>query len=385
MSNRTAILVMPRLNANEDEAQVVGLPPREGNRFAAGDILFSIETTKAATDIPAPCDGRVQKVLVDLNDMIEVGAPICEVEFEQASALEGIDYVWADEPAGSSEPASCNTHHVSAKARLRARELGVDIALVSAANASVRVTDVERYFQDAQKNIVAAGPAELKDSYSERDAIILGGSGHARAIIDAARESGLIIVGAIDAKIPPGSSVGGAITVWGGEDLLATLRQRGLRKAIIGVGGATSNAARQKVYRKLSDLGFELPSIVAPGAYLSAESTIGPATYLLPGANVGPGVTIGANCIINQNVVVAHDSQIADDVHLAPNAVVAGHCTIGRGSTVGMCATLINGSTIGANCLIHNNVPVTSDLPDGTVLTLADVVRRAKTAAPLHV
>lgn len=377
-STRTAILQMPRLNANEDEAKIVALPKGEGAQFQKGELLFSVETTKAANDIEAPCKGRVTRVLVALEDMIEVGAAICEVEVEHGEDLAEIDFVWAEGAEEAKDEASSGPPRVSTKARQVARDLGIDIDEVESRGGRVRVEDVERHAAKVRvrRSAEIADLPALQDSYAADDAVVFGGSGHARAVIDMAQDSGLNLIGAVDDKVAPGSAVTGDIVVLGAADLLETLRERGLRKAVVGVGGATSNAIRKQIFDKLTALGFELPSIVSRSAHLGIGSTLGPASYLFPGASVGPEVTIGANCIINQNVVVAHDSRIEDDVHLAPNAVIAGHCTVREGATIGMCSTLIYGATVGRGCLVHNNVPVTSDLADGTILTLRDVVRR---------
>ncbi|AKH42848.1 sugar O-acyltransferase (sialic acid O-acetyltransferase NeuD family) [Altererythrobacter atlanticus] len=378
MTTRRAILTMPRLNANEDEARIAVLPLAEGESFEDGTLLFTVETTKAANDVIAPVGGTIGRILVSVDDMIPVGGAICEVELKTDTQPDDLDLKWADEEEADGGSEGTAERHVSAKARERARELGVNVDDVAGKDGKVRVADVERHAAEAPAGgsaQAATGAAPvLKESYGAADAVIFGASGHARAIMDAAQGSGFNLIGCVDAKVPAGTEVLNGLIALGTDDVLQELRDRGVRYAFVGVGGATSNAARKKVFDKLVELGFDLPPLVAPTARLGLGSTLGAASYCLPGASVGPAVTIGDNCIINQNVVIAHDSVIADHVHLAPNAVVAGHCRVGAGSTIGMCATLINGSKVGADCLIHNNVPVTRDIADKTVLTLADIL-----------
>lgn len=371
---RKAILTMPRLNANEDEAVVATIALGEGDSFEQDAQLFAIETTKAANDVLAPCAGRIERLLVREGDMVAVGAPICEVWFAADASTGDLDVIWADSLATEIASAVDDSARISAKARLRAQELGVAIESVPPDGGRVRVEDVERYARSAgaasAKPNAAAAPA-LLSRYGAGDAVIVGAAGHAKALIDAAQGCGFTIIGGVDAAIAPGASILGDIAVLGDEGLLDTLRDRGLRTAFIGVGGATSNAVRKRVFTRLVAAGFDLPSLVATSAHLGLGSSLGAATYLFPGANVGPSVRIGDNCIINQNAVVAHDSVIGDHVHLAPNAVVAGHCRIGDGSTLGMCATLLYAASIGADCLIHNTVSITQDVPDGSIVSLA--------------
>lgn len=373
---RCAILTMPRLNANEDEARVVALPQAVGQEFAAGALLFTVETTKAANDVIAPCGGRVERLLVAIGDLVPVGGSICQVQLDADVAPGQLDLRWTDDLAAEDDVPAEIERHVSTKALEKARALGIDIAQVQATGGKVRVADVERHATANGQPAENGGAPAILHRFAASDAVIIGGSGHARTIMDAVIESGFRLIGAVDDAIPVTTSVLSELKVLGTVALLNELRERGLRNAFIGVGGAISNTSRRKVFEAAREIGFALPPLVARGAHLGLGSTLGAASYCLPGASVGPAVTIGDNCIVNQNVVVAHDSTIEDDVHLAPNAVVAGHCRVGAGSTIGMCATLINGCRVGAGCLIHNNVPVTSNVPDGATLTLSDVVRR---------
>lgn len=366
---RPAEIQMPRVNANEDEAKVVAFHVAEGDAFESGTLLFSVETTKASVDQVAPCAGVMGEALVELDALVAVGDPVCRVQLDETASSDELDFRWLDgETAEAAAEQGGGKPKISAKAAMRARELGIAIEDVPASAGRVRVEDVEAHARGAGR-APASAPAIL-DRYAANDTVLFGGGGHAKVLIDAARATGLRVIGAVDARLPAGTPIVAGIEVLGDEALLEMLRDKGVRTALIGVGGATSSTARAKVFDRLAALGFDLPPVVAPGAHLGLGSELGRATYLLAGANVGPAVTIGDDCIVNQNAVVAHDSRIGHHVHLAPNAVVAGHCTVGDFSTVGMCATLINGASIGANCLVHNNVAVTSDLPDGQVLTL---------------
>lgn len=383
---RLAILKMPRLNANEDEARIAAISIGAGDAFDAGIMLFSVETSKAANDVISPCSGRMERFLVAIDDVVPVGAPICEALLEHEVSGEDLDFIWADEAETAKLTRDSSVRHPSAKAKARARELGIDIDDVLPGASEVKVADVERHEQSRRQH--AQGPTAfnaaptIRETYGPTDAVIFGGSGHARAVMDAARGCGYTIVGGVDAQVPAGTPILEGVTVLGTEALLAELRERGIGVAFVGVGGATSNDSRRRVFERLVELGFHLPPLVAPGAHLGAGSVLGTASYLFPGANVGPGVKIGANCIINQNAVVAHDSVIENHVHLAPNAVIAGHCRVGAGSTIGMCTTLINGGRVGRNCLIHNNVALASNVPDGSIVTLEGQRRPARD--PIH-
>ena len=58
---QTPILV-PMLNANEPEARLVGVHVPDGQPVQKGDLLFTIETTKAASDIESPASGFLRRI-----------------------------------------------------------------------------------------------------------------------------------------------------------------------------------------------------------------------------------------------------------------------------------------------------------------------------------
>jgi pyruvate/2-oxoglutarate dehydrogenase complex dihydrolipoamide acyltransferase (E2) component len=74
------VLKLPKLSMNMAEAALVHWHKREGEQFAAGEILYSIETEKVTSDMEAPCAGLLSKTLVSEGDNVEVGAPVCEIE-----------------------------------------------------------------------------------------------------------------------------------------------------------------------------------------------------------------------------------------------------------------------------------------------------------------
>lgn len=370
-----AIIRMPRLNANEDEVKISTVHVPAGAGFTQGQLLFSLETTKVAVDVEAPADGEIVAMLVAPGTLVPVGAPLCHALFARRIDSDELDIDWVDDFGDNAAGAADRTPRISTKARLRARQLGIEIDAVPATDGMVRVGDVEQFHRrgnpaatPASRQNPSPAPAILS-RYGGSDAIIMGGGGHARAIIDAAQGSGYRLIGATDDILPAGTPVLGDLLVLGDRAMLEMLYDRGVRTAFVGVGGAVSNAARQKIHAALEAFGFHLPPLVARSAHLGPGSDLGPATYLFPGANVGPAVRIGRNCIINQNAVVAHDCVVGDDVHLTPNAVLAGHCHVGDRSTIGMCATLLNGVRVGSDCLVHNGIAVVRDLPDNSILT----------------
>jgi pyruvate dehydrogenase E2 component (dihydrolipoamide acetyltransferase) len=134
----------------------------EGDAVSAGDPLFVVETDKAINDVEAPGDGVLRRIVAGAGTEVTVSGPvgvICAVgEMISDDAVDA--FVAAQAPAPA--PASARERRparapraaergddgrivASPAARKRARELGIDLATVTATGAGGRITseDVE--------------------------------------------------------------------------------------------------------------------------------------------------------------------------------------------------------------------------------------------------
>lgn len=342
---------IPRLNANEDQVLVVRLHVADGDRVAAGDLLLEVETTKATAEVPAPRAGCVTDLAVREGTFVDVGSVVCTLADGDATPE-------AAAPPARERPSE---PRITAKARRRARELGIDIGAIETTGGRITAADVEAH--------ASAVPQQARDPNAghDRRALIFGGGGHAAVLIDALEGHGYALVGCVDDDPALlGRPVLAGIEVAATGAMLADLVRDGIRLAFLGVGGATSNDARMRVFRRLLEAGFDLPPVVHRAATLGQGTTLGAGSVVLAGAVVGPRCRIGANVIVNQGAQVCHDSVIADHAHITPGALVAGSCRIGAGSVIGMGAALLFGVTVGQGCVVHNNASVNSDVPDHT-------------------
>jgi len=352
-------VVVPRLNANDDQVLVADIFVAENEEVKAGNLLFVVESTKASVEVLAPGSGRVSGIAVAKGDLVDVGSRMCLLRADDSSDCPNLTKV-ADVAGGQ--------NRITAKARLRAAELGIDVEIVPPTNGIIGSKEVEA-FADLVKDSVKGSVAKVTAATRQGNAFVIGGGDHAATLIDALQSSGWSLVGCTDAQRAPGSPVAGGVEVIGTDEIWNTLRAEGIGTAFIGVGGATSNEARRRVFENAAAAGFTLPLLIARSATFGIDSRIGIASYVLPGAIVGPRCTIGANALINSGAIVCHDSELEDHAHIAPGAVLAGGVLVGAGTTIGMAATVIFRAKIGRNCLIHNGAAVTGDISDNIEFT----------------
>lgn len=354
------ILRVPLLNANEDELVVVGVHVQEGADVRAGELLFSLESTKASTDVEAPRAGYVHRIAVREGDRVAVGKALCVI-------TDG-----PEAPADVAAELDGEAANTEVRATRRARELanahGVELSAIGV-RGIVKERDVLA-FLEALGAVAPASPVSFAEALEGPNPIVvLGAGGHARVIVDLIREGhrDLTPIGALDDAHSPSADVLG-IPVIGRSSSLAVLRERGIELAALGVGAVTHNASRVALYESLRASGFRVPNLIHPRASVERSVRMGQGNQIFAGAVIGSNARLGDNVIVNSGVVVSHDCVIGSHVHLTPGAILAGGVRVGENTVVGMGVTVYLGVSIGRDAVISNGVHVFADVPDGAVL-----------------
>ena len=71
---------MPKLGETVDEVLIIEWTVSVGDMVSEGDTLLRVETDKVEADLPSPVSGIVVRLLVDIDDEVEVGAPVCTIK-----------------------------------------------------------------------------------------------------------------------------------------------------------------------------------------------------------------------------------------------------------------------------------------------------------------
>ncbi len=162
--------------------------------------------------------------------------------------------------------------------------------------------------------------------------ILIGGGGHCAACIDVIElENRFAIVGIVD-KDANGTLLG--YPLLGNDDSLPELR-REFDYALVCVGQIKSPAPRNRLFAQVLSLGYTLPAIISPRAYVSKHARIGDGTIIMHDALVNARALIGRNCIINTKALIEHDGVVEDNCHISTGAIVNGGATVRRGTFVG--------------------------------------------------
>ena len=168
--------------------------------------------------------------------------------------------------------------------------------------------------------------------------VLIGGGGHCHSVIDVIeQENKYEIIGIVDIKENIGKKVLDYEIIACDDDLEIIFQT--CKNAVITVGHIESNKIRVKIYNNLKQIGFNLPTIISPLAYVSKYSFIDESTIIMHHALVNSNTKIGKNCIINTKALIEHDCIVEDNCHISTASVLNGGVRVKENSFFGSNAT----------------------------------------------
>jgi len=171
-----------------------------------------------------------------------------------------------------------------------------------------------------------------------REIILIGGGGHCKSVIDVIeQENKFTIAGIIDKKELIGEEVLGYNVIGCDDDLEAFFKS--YKHAIVTVGQIQSPNIRIKLFNKLKTIGYKLPTIISPLAYVSKHAFIDEGTIVMHQVLINASTKIEKNCIINTKALIEHDCLIESNCHISTASVVNGGTLVKEGTFFGSNAT----------------------------------------------
>ncbi len=156
-------VTMPMLGLTMEEGTVAGWLKQVGESVQKDEPLLTVEMDKGTVEVPSPASGVLRRIVVQPGETVPVKALIAEIAAPGEAAGEppsptptavGGPQASAPATAGTIAPIAAPrpptngaTHgqrrFASPRARLRARELGVDLALVAGTGPNGRVVEAD--------------------------------------------------------------------------------------------------------------------------------------------------------------------------------------------------------------------------------------------------
>lgn len=180
--------------------------------------------------------------------------------------------------------------------------------------------------------------------------LIYGARSFAHTVSDLVLDVGGEVLGLID---DTGTSPEGE---WPCVGTLDQARERfAQERPFVALGiGYSDLAGRWLAWQRLQALGWPLPALVHPRAYVARTANIAFGAMVMACAVVDRKATIGEASVLWPGAIVNHDSTVGVNSFLSPGAVVCGHASLGSHCFVGATAVLADESAV----------------PDGSVLRM---------------
>ena len=350
-------IVIPQIGVNDTTVRIVAWLVEPGQAVSAGDVIATLETSKATLDLEAESAGYVYPVAEagqDVPVQQAIGVILPERDdrraAEWARAQEPVAPPVADPAGGADGP------RLTRRAAALAEELGADVSALPT-DRLVREDDVRALVTPA-----AAGPRAGAEP--PRRVAVYGASQGGVNVAETVRAMGAEVVAFLDDT--PGRSGGelDGLPVWAADDLVA-LPGRGVEAVATHIADRDFRLALRD---RCQAAGVALANVIHPAAFVSPSAGLGVGNLVKAGAVVDTGARLGDLCIVDNGAVVAHDNVIGDACHLAPGVAMGGDCRVGARSLLGVGTVVGSRVTIGSDVIAAPGAVIVRDVPDGVLV-----------------
>src|SRR5512133_2485768 len=104
-TKQTVQLLMPEMGESVTEGTVLEWHVSEGDQVEEGQTMVEVSTDKVDAEVPAPASGTVTKIMVGVDQEVDVGKPLAEID-PNGGPPEKMGKPAAEQEAESKEPAA---------------------------------------------------------------------------------------------------------------------------------------------------------------------------------------------------------------------------------------------------------------------------------------
>jgi UDP-perosamine 4-acetyltransferase len=346
-----------KFNASDDSFKITEVYMNSGNFIKNGELILSIESSKADIDIEAKESGYIYYKL-SIGDTINVGDLFYLISDDKINNY--------DEYFKTKNIEKIDGFSISKKAN----DLLIkhDLSPLDINKKIIKERDVLDFIdQNINQSSVFDKNLIISHDTLKTPIIIIGAGGGAKMCIDALRDSNdFTVVGLLDDNVDLGVKVLD-VPVVGNLKSIESLLELSIVNFIIAFGVLEKRKKRFKLFLDLKEKGCLFPNIIHPQAIVEKSVLMGSGNVILAGANVGSSVILGNLNYINNNSLISHDCHLMDNIHIAPSAVLASSIHIKSHVLIGMNSTLYYGIKIGESTTILNGLIINSDIDDNII------------------
>lgn len=214
-----------------------------------------------------------------------------------------------------------------------------------------------------KEGISAQGEATMPPFTGKRKLAVVGAGGHGKVVADLAAALGRYREIVFLDDRAQGSIDG--FPVIGTTLLLENSLSPEQYDVAVAVG---NNRIRRQIAEKAAALGFKLPVLIHPDAYVSPSATVGQGSVVMAKAVVQADSVLKDGVIVNTAATVDHDCLLDAFVHISPGAHLSGNTHIGEESWIGTGACSRQQTTVGSRVIAGAGAVIVCDIPDGMTI-----------------
>lgn len=174
----TQAVVIPRINANDDELKLLAIHVAVGQNIVAGQVVAEVETSKAVVELNAPCNGYVLRIDMSVGHDVPVGQALLWLG-ENAT-----DTAPAAQASGALDRSVIGSRRVTTKALILLRQLNLDADKIPSSTEELTRDDVERYLLSSSADTKLEESAPGPDGVDAMDGEMVELTSWERAMCD---------------------------------------------------------------------------------------------------------------------------------------------------------------------------------------------------------
>ena len=187
--------------------------------------------------------------------------------------------------------------------------------------------------------------------------VLLGGGGHARALVDILMQKKISIDFLIGRDTENFFRRYLKIKILDSDlDILKYCHKE--ISLINGLGPQPFSSKRRVLIEFFEEKGYDFKKIIASSAYVSPFSDVSDGCQIMQNSVINNSTIIGKHSVINTGAIVEHDVIIGEHSFIGPNSTLCGGVKVGENVFIGAGATIFPGINIENNAVISGGTVV---------------------------
>lgn len=355
-------LHIEKINVSDNKFLVTKLHQANGNVVNEGDLIYSIESSKASKDVEAPCNG-----------FVFFANGVKEFEEYPANFLIAQIVDTNENPFAQVVEATTISAEAIAEEKEAVNVIATKEALALAAQHKVDLSKIDAEYITKWDVLEYIKLLDLGtygyNSTIKRVALIGAGLGAMQVIdlishLDGYRAAALYD----DTPEKQGTFVYGVPIV--GEinfDAIAMDYKMGKFDYIVNAI-STSNGFRKKCFDALSALEVPYCNLIHPSAVIGHYVTMGKGNIILPFTHIGPNTVLGNDSFLTAKASIEHHNIVGSHCTCGPSVMTSGCVTIGDCVRFGTGVFVEPHVEVGSNSLIASGTILTNNVPENSIV-----------------